>query len=343
MTSLDALIRTHDLTRVFEIRRTPRRLWRASRSPIRSSSPNIRVAVDRVSISVHAGEIYGLLGPNGAGKTTTLRMLGTLLKPTDGSAEICGYDINYDSASVRRHIGVLFAGERGIYWRLTARENLVLFGRLELMSRKMIQQRSSYLLDRLGLADRSNDLVESFSTGMKQSLNLARTVLHDPPVLLLDEPTASLDPSASRHTREFVKELTKEGKAILLATHNMFEADELCDRVGIINDGQLVAEGRPSELIAQAGVEPRVELRIEGAIEPAQVALRAMDLWCNPKNQGANSEFAVRAPYGWESVRQISHLLEQAGVRVLESRLREATLEDAFVHLTGDRLRDPFV
>ena len=221
-----------------------------------------------MSLSVEAGEVYGLLGPNGAGKTTMARMLSTLLEPTSGSARICGHDTVRDGTEVRTRIGVMFAGERGVFWRLTGRENLQMFGRLVFMDGNAIRRRTDELMERLGLADRTDELVESYSTGMKQRLNLARTLMHDPPVLLLDEPTAALDPAAARATRRFVDELRGEGKAILLTTHNMHEADEVCDRVGIIDKGRLIAEDRPADLIRRAGVEPRLELMLRGNTSP---------------------------------------------------------------------------
>ncbi len=165
------------------------------------------------------------------------------------------------------------AGERCVFWRLTGRENLRLFGRLVFMDGNAIRRRTDELMQRLGLAERTDELVESYSTGMKQRLNLARTLLHDPPVLLLDEPTAALDPAAARATRGFVDELRREGKAILLTTHNMHEADAVCDRVGIIEHGRLIAEGRPADLIKRAGVEPPLELMLRGDSSAATLQL----------------------------------------------------------------------
>ena len=267
------LIETVDLTKHFERRRPPRRPWELLRKRSKQETVDMVVAVDGVSISVDAGEVYGLLGPNGAGKTTMARMLSTLLEPTSGSARICGHDTVRDGTDVRAHIGVMFAGERGVFWRLTGRENLQLFGRLVFMDGQEIRRRTDELMERLGLAERTDELVESYSTGMKQRLNLARTLMHDPPVLLLDEPTAALDPAAARATRGLVEELRREGKAILLTTHNMHEADEVCDRVGIIDRGRLIAEDRPADLIKRAGVEPRLELMLRGDTSAARTAI----------------------------------------------------------------------
>ena len=335
-------IETLDLTKHFERRRPPRRPWELLRRRPANETPDAVVAVDRVSLSVEAGEVYGLLGPNGAGKTTMARMLSTLLEPTSGSARICGHDTVRDGTEVRTRIGVMFAGERGLFWRLTGRENLQLFGRLVFMDRQAIRRRTDELMERLGLADRADELVESYSTGMKQRLNLARTLMHDPPVLLLDEPTAALDPAAARATRRFVDELRQEGKAILLTTHNMHEADEVCDRVGIIDRGRLIAEDRPAELIRRAGVEPRLELMLSGDTSAARTAIGNAALWWGEAESDGGVKVAVRAPNGWRSAEAITQRVSAAGAEIVQSRLREATLEDAYIELTGSRLEGPF-
>ncbi|MCY3895276.1 MAG: ATP-binding cassette domain-containing protein [Chloroflexi bacterium] len=331
------LIKVERLTKHFERRLPARRPWDVlARRSVSTSEPIM--AVNDVTLDVGVGEVYGLLGPNGAGKTTMARMLATLLEPTTGAARICGYDTQRDSGAVRARIGVMFAGERGVYWRLTGRENLEIFGRLQFMPGQVIHERAATLLEQLGLAERADDLVETYSTGMKQRLNLARTLLHDPPVLLLDEPTAALDPAAARATRELIRTLQGAGKAVLLTTHNMHEADEVCDRVGIIDHGRLVAEDRPAALIASAGVEPRLELQLHGDAAAARPILGADALWWGDVQDDGGIAVAVSAPGGWQSAERIAASLKAAGVAVTESRLREATLEDAFIKLTGSRL-----
>ena len=296
------------------------------------------VALDRLSIRVESGECYGLLGPNGAGKTTTARMLATLVEPTSGTASLAGFDIVREAREVRRRIGVMFAGERGLYWRLTGRENLQIFARLQYMPGRSIAARIEYLEGRLGLAHRAYQLVETYSTGMKQRLNLARVLLHDPPVLLLDEPTAALDPSAARATRDLIRELRDASKGVLLTTHNMHEAEEVCDRVGILHRGVLVAEGNPAELIRTAGLEPRLELRIAGDLEAAQRRMGSSLLWWESNPDGSGGRASIRASKGWETARDIAEQLRPVGAAVIDTRLREATLEDAFIELTGNRL-----
>ena len=177
---------------------------------------------------------------------------------------------------------------------------------------------------------------------MKQRLNLARTLMHDPPVLLLDEPTAALDPAAARATRGFVDELRQEGKAILLTTHNMHEADDICDRVGIIDKGRLIAEDRPTDLISRAGVEPRLELMLRGNTSAARNAIGEAALWWGAVESDGAVQVAVRAPGGWRSAEDITQRAAAAGAEIVQSRLREATLEDAYIELTGSRLEGPF-
>jgi len=337
------LIETRGLTKHFEPRVPRSRPWEIVRRRRASQSPGEAiVAVRDLNLGIPAGECYGLLGPNGAGKTTTVKMISTLLEPTAGSALVCGYDTVRQGADVRGNIGVMFAGERGLYWRLTGRENLELFGRMEYMPGSAIRARSAHLLDRLGLADRADQLVETYSTGMKQRLNLARTLLHDPPVLMLDEPTAALDPAAARGTRRLIRELRGEGKAVLLTTHSMQEAEEICDRVGVIHRGVLVAEGAPRKLIRAAGLEPRLELRLSGDLPAARTALGDQALWWGDAADDGSIEAAVRAADGWRTAHALDERLRRAGVTIEDARLRDATLEDAFIKLTGARLENPF-
>lgn len=339
---MPALIECRKLTKQFDTRVPQSSLWRLlRRDQARERSADPIVAVDGIDLRIEEGECYGLLGPNGAGKTTTVKMISTLLEQTSGSASVCGFDTVRNGADVRRNIGVMFAGERGLYWRLTGRENLVLFGRMQYMPSDRIRTRIAALGTQLGLAERLDELVEAYSTGMKQRLNLARSLLHDPPVLLLDEPTAALDPAAARATRQLVRSLRIGNRAVLLTTHNMHEAEDICDRVGIIHRGQLVAEDRPHQLIHLAGLEPRLELRLSGDVDSAKEALGGDALWWSDVKQDGGFDVAVRAPDGWRSAQSASERLDMVGVNVIESRLREATLEDAFISLTGSRLDAP--
>ena len=204
-------------------------------------------AVDQVSFEVSNGEVFGLLGPNGAGKTTTMRLLSTLLKPTSGTATIAGYDLLREPQKVRASIGVL-PEDTGLYDRLTPREHLLYYGKLHRMPQDVLRKRSDELLDIMELDDRANTKVGDFSKGMKQKVALLRAFIHDPPVLLLDEPTAGLDVMSARSIHGFVERFRKEGKAIMISTHNMTEAQKLCDRIAIIDHARIVAVGTVREL-----------------------------------------------------------------------------------------------
>jgi len=204
-------------------------------------------AVDQVSFEVGNGEVFGLLGPNGAGKTTTMRLLSTLLKPTSGTATVAGYDLLREPQKVRASIGVL-PEDTGLYDRLTPREHLQYYGKLHGMPKDVLRKRSDELLDIMELRERSDTKVGDFSKGMKQKVALLRAFIHDPPVLLLDEPTAGLDVMSARSIQAFVERFRKEGKAIMISTHNMTEAQKLCDRVAIIDHARIVAAGTVAEL-----------------------------------------------------------------------------------------------
>jgi sodium transport system ATP-binding protein len=204
-------------------------------------------AVDQVTFDVGNGEVFGLLGPNGAGKTTTMRLLSTLLKPTSGTATVAGYDLLREPRKVRASIGVL-PEDTGLYDRLTPREHLLYYGRLHRMPDDMLRKRGDELLDIMELRDRADTKVGDFSKGMKQKVALLRAFIHDPPVLLLDEPTAGLDVMSARSIQGFVERFRKEGKAIMISTHNMTEAQKLCDRVAIIDHARIVAVGTVAEL-----------------------------------------------------------------------------------------------
>ena len=222
---------------VQEIRRvfTPRK-----REPV--------TALAGVSLTIPVGEVHGLLGPNGAGKTTLVKILSTVLLPTAGRALVCGHDVVTETKSVRPLIGIVFGGERGLYTRLSARKNLEYWGALYRLSGAEIKSRSDALLERVGLTDRADQRVEEFSRGMKQRLHLARGLMGDARVLFLDEPTTGMDPLAAREFRTLIDELKGEGRTILLTTHDMVEAEAVCDRVTLIDRGRILATETPRSL-----------------------------------------------------------------------------------------------
>jgi sodium transport system ATP-binding protein len=204
-------------------------------------------AVDGVSFRCEPGQIYGLLGANGAGKTTTLRILATILQPTSGSAKIAGYDVVRQAQDVRRNVGFLSTAT-ALYGRLTARETVEYFGRLYGMPEDVLRRRIDALLDRLEMNEFRDRRCDKLSTGMKQKVSIARTLVHDPPVMIFDEPTIGLDVMMARTIVGFIRDCRSQGKTVIFSTHVMSEAEKLCDRIGIIHGGRLLAEGSLAEL-----------------------------------------------------------------------------------------------
>lgn len=209
-------------------------------------------AVDGVTFSVKAGEIYGLLGLNGAGKTTTMRMMATMIRPDEGSITINGHDAAIHPEAVRAQIGFL-TGSTGLYWRLTPREIMTYFGRLAGMPDELIQKRCADLIERLAMHEFADRRVDKLSSGQKQRASIARTLIHDPPALILDEPTIGLDVITSRAIVDFIADAKQRGKSVVLSTHVMHEAAKLCDRIGIIHAGRIRSEGTLEQFRKQTG------------------------------------------------------------------------------------------
>ena len=213
-----------------------------------------KVALENLSLKVAKGELFGLLGPNGAGKTTTISIICGLIKPTSGTAKILDYDIQKDPQKIKEQIGVCIQ-ETAIYPYLTGKENMELFGKLYGMNQKAIRERTTMLLDKMALTDEAKRVTAKYSGGMKRRLSLALALIHDPQIAFLDEPTVAMDPQSRRAVWDFIKAQKEHGKTIILTTHYMEEAEELCDRVGIIDRGKLIALGSPKELIAKNSVK----------------------------------------------------------------------------------------
>jgi ABC-2 type transport system ATP-binding protein len=219
-------------------------------------------ALDNLTLEVKKGELFGLLGPNGAGKTTAINILCGLIKPTSGTAQINGVDIQKDPQKVKEQIGVC-TQETAIYPYLNGKENLELFGKLYGMTPKDIKQRSNMLLAKVGLSDDAKRLTSKYSGGMQRRLSLVLALIHDPEIAFLDEPTVAMDPQSRHAVWDFIKEQKTKGKTIILTTHYMEEAEMLCDRVGIIDHGKLISLGAPKELVAKAGVRNLEDLFIQ--------------------------------------------------------------------------------
>ncbi len=221
-----------------------------------------KIAVENLNLQIEKGELFGLLGPNGAGKTTTINILCGLIKPTSGTAQILSYDVQKDTGKIKELIGVC-TQETAIYPYLTGIENLELFGNLHALDKKTLKTRRDMLLDKMGLAEDAKRKASKYSGGMKRRLSLTLALIHDPEIAFLDEPTVAMDPQSRRAVWDFVREQKTKGKTVILTTHAMEEAEELCDRVGIIDHGKLIALGTPQELIAKNGVKNLEEVFIQ--------------------------------------------------------------------------------
>ena len=293
-------------------------------------------AVRGVSFTVAPGELYGLLGPNGAGKTTTIKMLITLLVPTAGTARVLGHDVVAEPAKVRAAIGYVFGGDKGLYDRLTALDNLRYFAELYGVAPRQQRRRIAEVLDMVNLSDRARDRVEGYSRGMRQRLHIARGLLHDPPVVFLDEPTIGVDPVGARELRRTIASLTEAGKTVLLTTHYMFEADDLCHRMAVISKGEIVAEGTPRDLKAIVADRTVIEIETfgvdEDAVERVRQASGVSSVSIEDRDQA--QVLHVQSPAGTELTQTLIGLLDNT--RIGRVAVREPTLEDAYVALVGE-------
>lgn len=230
------------------------------------------LAVDAVTLQVRAGEVLALLGPNGAGKTTTVRMLTSVLTPSEGWARVAGYDVVQQSAQVRASVGVL-TENHGLYNRMPAHEYLDFFGELYGLEATLRKQRTSELLEQFGIGEYKKRPLGEFSKGMRQKLALARALLHNPPVLLFDEPTSAMDPESARLVRDSIHDLRSADRTIVICTHNLAEAEELADQIAIIRQGRIIALGSPSELKAGLLGPPQYQLRLAKSLDGFQPTL----------------------------------------------------------------------
>jgi ABC-2 type transport system ATP-binding protein len=309
-----------------------RRTYKTRTSLVRRTTKEVE-AVRGVSFAVERGELFGLLGPNGAGKTTTIKMLITLLLPTSGTARVLGRDVVEDSREVRRRVGYVFGGDRGLYERLSGLDNLRYFSELYGVPAREQKQRIGELLELVGLTGREKERVEGYSRGMKQRLHVARGLLHDPEVLFLDEPTIGLDPVGARELRATIASLTDAGKTILLTTHYMFEADALCDRIAVISQGKIVATGTPGQLKSRVESGSVTEVEVYGVPEETVERLRKLEgvlaVWVEERDQAQVLSVQTRADIQLTAA-ILGHL---NGANVGRVSHREPTLEDAYVAL----------
>jgi ABC-2 type transport system ATP-binding protein len=311
-----------------------RRTYRTTTGVLRRRPLEVE-AVRGVSFAVEQGELFGLLGPNGAGKTTTIKMLITLLLPTSGEARVLGMDVVEQARDVRKRIGYVFGGDRGLYERLSARDNLRYFAELYGVSGKAQRHRIDEVLELVGLKGREQERVEGYSRGMRQRLHIARGILHDPEVVFLDEPTIGVDPVGARELRQTIADLIAAGKTVLLTTHYMFEADALCDRIAVIAKGEIVGEGTPTAL--KAGVaEGRVtEIEVFGVDDAVLARLRVVDgvTAVTVEERDQKQLLVVQSAADRELTAPL--LAQLDGFEVGRVTSREPTLEDAYVALVG--------
>ncbi len=311
-----------------------RRTYRTTTGVFRRRGIDVE-AVKGVSFEVEQGELFGLLGPNGAGKTTTIKMLITLLLPTSGTARVLGLDVVRDAREVRRRIGYVFGGDKGLYERLSALDNLRYFAELYGVPPRTQKQRIGELLELVGLAGREHERVEGYSRGMRQRLHIARGLIHDPEVVFLDEPTIGVDPVGARDLRATIAGLVDAGKTVLLTTHYMFEADSLCDRIAVIGQGRILAEGTPAALKARIADRTVVEIETFDLADDALARVREVSGVESVSVEERDGRFVllVQSPRGLELTQALLGALD--GTPVGRVAAREPTLEDAYVALVG--------
>ena len=325
-------VRIENLTKVYQVRQR--------RGLFKSEDKQVE-ALKGVSLEVRPGELFGLLGPNGAGKTTLIKCLTTLLLPTSGAAWINGYGLTHQDNLIRATVGCMLMGERGLYWKLTGRENLEFFGALYHLSPAARRRRAGEVIDRLKLADIADRAVETYSSGQKMKLAFAKALVNDAPLLILDEPTNTLDVPSARELRAVVQELNDEGRTVIYTTHIMSEAETLCDRVAIVDHGQVLALGTVPELKDSLGREEVT--RIEGVISPAAaLAVQGLPGVSRAVLAAVNSHFQLTVVAGDQRA-LLPRLIEtlsahQAVVQKIVPE--EITLEDVFIARTGRTLAD---
>lgn len=301
-------------------------------------------AVDGVSFDIYKGEIFGLLGPNGAGKTTTIKMITGLLRPTLGSVYVMDKDVDKKPLEALKNIGTVLAGDRSIYWKLTARENLEYFASLYGCNKKEAKKRAEAIINRLGLSDKADELVEKFSTGMKQKVALGKALIPNAPVVLLDEPTLGLDPQSALNLREIIMDIKSEGRTVLLTTHYMEEADFLCDRIAIIDGGKIIAMDTPENLKRSINEVKSIKIEVDKADDKLIEDIKKLDniqkVISIYNSDRRNYTLTIHHTDGNTIIQNILDKLSQNKSQILNINVLKPSLEDVFINLTGKSLRE---
>jgi ABC-2 type transport system ATP-binding protein len=295
------------------------------------------VAVGGISFEVRRGEVFSLLGPNGAGKSTAISIISGLLLPDSGDAFVMGHSILKESMAARRCLGVV-PQEVALYNDMSARENLVFWGRMYGLSGKDLERRADEMLKAVGLVERQKGRVATYSGGMKRRVNIAAALLHTPQVVIMDEPTVGIDPQSRRHILDYVKELNRQGMSVLYTTHYMEEAEELSNRIAIMDKGKIIASGTRDELVRLVGEQTRVDLAVTGEPDKAAEAWRSV-----PGVSRATVEQGRVLVLAGDSNAVVPLLFERAaqlGFRIGSMGIQEPNLETVFLSLTGRALRD---
>jgi ABC-2 type transport system ATP-binding protein len=296
-------------------------------------------AVKGVSFNIEEGEIFSLLGPNGAGKTTTISMLSTLYTPTSGDATIGGHSVTKDPMAVRNIIGVV-PQEIALYEDLTARENLIFWGQMYNLSGKPLNTRVDEVLEQIGLTDKARNRVKTFSGGMKRRVNIGVGLLHKPRLLFMDEPTVGIDPQSRRAILDTVKNLNKQGMTLLYTTHYMEEAQELSNRVGIIDHGEMIALGTQKELTQQVGQAETLILHVGENDAPEALAKSLKGIPGIQQAEAVDHQISIVCAEAEDVLAAVVTKANERGIKIRSIDIREPNLEAVFLNLTGRALRD---